>query len=47
MFVVNNEVTLPEDPSALPIYAPDVKIYPEITDRRGEGTGLTAGDLGL
>ncbi|KAL8790996.1 MAG: hypothetical protein Q9195_006070 [Heterodermia aff. obscurata] len=46
VFVVTNEVTLPEDPSALPIYAPDVNIYPEITDGRGEGTGLTAGDLG-
>jgi tyrosinase len=50
VFVVSNKVTLPEDNSKFPIYADDVTIYPEITTRlngegRGDGTGLTAGDL--
>ncbi|KAL9088475.1 MAG: hypothetical protein Q9165_006199 [Trypethelium subeluteriae] len=50
VFVVTNEVTLPEDNYSLPIYAPDVEIYPKITtsqngNGRGNGTGLTAGDL--
>ncbi|OCL03657.1 Di-copper centre-containing protein, partial [Glonium stellatum] len=44
VFVVSNEVTVPENEAQLPIYAPDVKIYPEITTNmngggRGEGTG--------
>ena len=50
VFVVTNEVTLPEDESALPVYAHEVEIHPEITTNangngRGDGTGLTAGDL--
>lgn len=50
MLVVSNEVTIPEDEGRLPIYAPDVTLYPEITTNqqgggRGGGTGLTAGDL--
>ncbi|KAF7507389.1 hypothetical protein GJ744_010448 [Endocarpon pusillum] len=45
--VVTNEVTIPENLDELPIYAPNVNIYPEITTKtdgatpRGEGTGLT------
>jgi hypothetical protein len=45
--VVTNEVTIPENPDELPIYAPNVDIYPAITTKadgatpRGEGTGLT------
>lgn len=47
VFVVTNEVTLPEDDSQLPTYADDVVIHPEITTNRngggrGEGTGLTS-----
>ncbi|KAL9621323.1 MAG: hypothetical protein Q9160_004214 [Pyrenula sp. 1 TL-2023] len=47
VYVVSNEVKLPEDNSQLPVYAPDVTIYPEITtarngEGRGNGTGLTA-----
>jgi tyrosinase len=50
VFVVSNEVTVPEDEAQPPIYAPDVTIYPEITTNvngggRGEGTGLTADDM--
>ena len=45
VFVVSNKVTIPNDESQVPIYAPDVKIYPEITTNRdgsgrGDGTGL-------
>jgi tyrosinase len=45
--VITNEVTIPEDPDDLPIYAPNVDIYPRITMKldgvtpRGDGTGLT------
>lgn len=50
VFVVTNEVTLPEDEDALPIYAHDVAIHPEITTKangngRGDGTGLTDRDM--
>jgi len=50
VFVVSNEVTIPEDEAQLPIYAEEVKIHAEITTKpngtgRGEGTGLTAGDV--
>ncbi|KAF2197120.1 Di-copper centre-containing protein [Delitschia confertaspora ATCC 74209] len=51
VFVVSNEVTLPEDEYQLPIYADTVTVYPEITTKkdssegRGEGTGLTENDL--
>lgn len=56
VFVVSNEVTLPENDAQLPIYAPDVTVYPEITTKkdpnsegryegRGNGTGLTEGDI--
>jgi tyrosinase len=46
--VVSNEVTLPEDPAALPQYAPNVTPWPEATTRengegRGRGTGYTQG----
>lgn len=41
VFVVSNEVTVPEDSSQFPIYANNVKIYPAITTGRGDGTGLT------
>ncbi len=45
--VVSNEVRIPGDPSALPVYAPNLVPYPEVTTKvdgssgRGEGTGLT------
>ncbi|KAG8533877.1 uncharacterized protein KY384_001618 [Bacidia gigantensis] len=46
--VITNEVTVPASPNALPTYAPDVTLRPEITTKadtsqggRGEGTGLT------
>ena len=50
--VVSNEVTLPEREYELPIYSPNIKIYPEITTKekstedeesqgRAEGTGIT------
>ncbi len=50
VFVISNEVTLPEDDTKLPIYAPDVTIYPDITTNvqrtgRGNGTGLVHDDL--
>ena len=50
VFVISNEVTLPEDESELPIYAHNVVIHPEITTNangsgRGDGTGLTAGGV--
>ena len=46
VFVVSNEVTIPEDDTQLPIYAPNVQIHPEVTTNRegtgrGDGTGLT------
>lgn len=42
--------TIPEDDTQLPIYAPDVAIYPAITTNRqgsgrGDGTGLTESDI--
>ena len=45
VFVISNEVTLPEDDTKLPIYAPDVTVYTDITTNkqrtgRGNGTGL-------
>ena len=48
--VVSNEVTVPDDDSQLPDYAPDVKVYPEITTKqggggRGNGTGLVHDEL--
>ena len=48
VFVVSNEVTVPEEEHRLPIYAPDVTIHRQITtDRngagRGDGTGLAVG----
>lgn len=44
--VISNEVTVPSAPDRLPIYAPDVTLYPEVTTNvnggsRGDGTGLT------
>lgn len=44
--VVSNEVTIPENDNLLPIYAPTVELYPQITTNlhgggRGEGTGFT------
>ena len=45
--VVSNEVQISDDASALPIYAPDIVSYPEVTTKadgssgRGEGTGFT------
>jgi tyrosinase len=45
--VITNEVTIPENPDDLPIYAPTVDVYPRITTKvdgvtpRGDGTGLT------
>ena len=47
VFVVTNEVELPEEPDRLPSYAADVTVYPDITtnrdgEGRGHGTGLTA-----
>ncbi len=53
VFVVSNEVTLPEDDSKLPIYAPDVTVHADITTNvqgggRGDGTGLARDEvLGL
>lgn len=46
--VVSNEVTLSDEPSALPQYAPDVVTWPAATTRengegRGKGTGYTEG----
>jgi tyrosinase len=50
VFVVSNKVTVSEDPNVPPVYAPDVKIYPEITTNRdgqgrGEGSGLIAAEV--
>ena len=47
VFVVSQEVTLPEGDAGFPSYAPSVTPYPQITTNaqgggRGEGTGLTA-----
>ena len=45
--VVSNEVQIAEDATALPTYAPDLVLYPEVTTKadgssgRGEGTGFT------
>lgn len=45
--VVSNEVRIPDDPAALPVYAPNLVPYPEVTTKadgssgRGEGTGFT------
>lgn len=50
VFVVSNEVTIPEDENQTPTYAHDVRIHPEITTKedgsagRGEGTGLVVGE---
>ncbi|OTB03798.1 hypothetical protein M426DRAFT_12300 [Hypoxylon sp. CI-4A] len=49
VILVSNEVQIPEDPLALPIYAPNLVPYPEVTTKadgssgRGEGTGFTDG----
>lgn len=49
VFVVSNEVTLPEDESHPPRYAPDVTIHRDVTTNRtgggrGNGTGLARGE---
>lgn len=48
VFVVSNEVTIPEDDTKPPIYAPDVTVHADITTNargggRGDGTGLARG----
>ena len=48
VFVVSNEVTVPEDETQLPTYAFNVTIHADVTTKpdgtgRGEGTGLTPG----
>ena len=50
VLVASNEVTLPEGDGRLPIYAPDITLYPEVTTNaqggaRGDGTGYTGGNL--
>ena len=50
VFVVTSEVTITEDDTQLPIYAPNVEIHPKIStnrelDGRGDGTGLTSANF--
>ena len=40
VMVISNEVTLPEAADQLPVYAEHVRVHPEVTSGRGEGTGL-------
>lgn len=52
VFVVTNDVTVPDDLNTIPQYAPEVRIHTGITtnlngEGRGKGTGLVEGEVTL